>query len=181
MILSDHDLKEKIASKEIEVTPLQDFQIQPASIDLTLGNEFLLPNHSGSEPVSLENPSTYQIIHADRFVIEPKKFLLARTKEQIKLPNDLTAFVEGRSSIGRLGLFIQNAGWVDPGFYGTITLELFNASDYPIELIADRRICQIVIAKTSSLVEKPYQGKYQGQIEPTASKIFLDQDNGSTH
>ena len=90
--------------------------------------------------------------------------------EYIKLPADLTAFIEGRSSIGRMGLFVQNAGWVDPGFEGEITLELFNANQrVPIRLQAGRRICQIVFARTDQPSEAPYAGKYLGQRGPTAS------------
>lgn len=176
MILSDQDIKAKLASETLVINPLDPLQIQPASIDLTLGNEFLLSDHQLDKVISMEYPGKYKKIKTEKFIIEPKKFILARTREKIELSADLTAFVEGRSSIGRLGLFIQNAGWVDPGFQGTITLELFNASDYPIELIANRRICQIVIAQTTSRSDCPYKGKYLGQTEPTASKIFLDQD-----
>ena len=80
-------------------------------------------------------------------MIPPHGFVLGTTLEWIKLPNNITAFVEGRSSIGRLGLFIQNAGWVDPGFEGNITLELYNANQVPIELSSGRRICQLVFAE----------------------------------
>jgi len=91
------------------------------------------------------------------FVIQPKHFILATTREYIKLPDYLTAFVEGRSSLGRLGLFIENAGWVDAGFPGM-------------------RICQLVFAKMEEPAEKPYRGKYQGQRGTTASRIYMDED-----
>ncbi|MFR7444964.1 MAG: dCTP deaminase [Sellimonas intestinalis] len=96
--------------------------------------------------------------------------------EYISLPNDLTAFVEGRSSLGRMGLFIQNAGWVDPGFEGEITLELFNANRCAIELQAGRRVGQLVFAKMDACALHPYNGKYQGQTGATGSKAFLDPD-----
>lgn len=100
--------------------------------------------------------------------------MLATTIETIMLPPHLTAFVEGRSSIGRLlGLFIQNAGWVDPGFSGQITLELFNASRLPIELTVGRRICQIVIAEVNGQAD-PYKGKYLEQKGATGSAIYRD-------
>ena len=86
----------------------------------------------------------------------------------------MTAFVEGRSSIGRLGLFIQNAGWVDPGFEGEITLELFNANKCAIELQSGRRVGQLVFAQLDVHTLNPYQGKYQGQRGATGSRIFLD-------
>ena len=100
--------------------------------------------------------------------------MLATTMEFVELPNNLTAFVEGRSSLGRLGLFIQNAGWVDPGFKGEITLELFNANRCAIELNAGRRVGQLVFAKLDEHALNPYRGKYQGQRGATGSKVFLD-------
>ena len=96
--------------------------------------------------------------------------------EYFSLPDDLTAFVEGRSSLGRMGLFIQNAGWVDPGFEGEITLELFNANRCAIELKSGRRVGQLVFAKMDCKALKPYSGKYQKQRGATGSKVFLDGD-----
>ena len=103
--------------------------------------------------------------------------MLATTKEYIKLPDNLTAFVEGRSSIGRMGLFIQNAGWVDPGFEGQITLELYNANRLPIKLEADRRICQLVFASMDNKADNPYCGKYQGQKNTVGTRVFKDPEN----
>ena len=97
--------------------------------------------------------------------------------EYFELPNDLTAFVEGRSSLGRMGLFIQNAGWVDPGFKGEITLELYNANRCAIELKAGRRVGQLVFAKMDAVSLNPYNGKYQGQKGATGSKVYLDKEN----
>ncbi len=97
--------------------------------------------------------------------------------EYIELPNDLTSFVEGRSSLGRMGLFIQNAGWVDPGFKGEITLELFNANRQAIELTAGRRVGQLVFADTKEPAINPYKGKYIGQKGATGSRIVLDFEN----
>ena len=102
--------------------------------------------------------------------------MLATTEEVIRLPDYLTAFVEGRSSIGRLGLFIQNAGWGDPGFEGAITLELFNANAAAMRIVAGRRICQLVIARADGPVARPYAGKYQGQRETTGSRAYLDEE-----
>jgi dCTP deaminase len=99
--------------------------------------------------------------------------------EYVKLPDDLTSFVEGRSSIGRMGLFIQNAGWVDPGFEGQITLELYNANSLPIRLEAGRRICQLVFCKMDQVAENPYRGKYQGQRGTTGSRVFKDSESGN--
>ena len=107
-------------------------------------------------------------------VLLPGQFVLATTMEYIGLPDNLTAFVEGRSSLGRMGLFIQNAGWVDPGFQGEITLELFNANRCAIELKAGRRVGQLVFAELDQTAQNPYRGKYQGQKGATGSRVFLD-------
>lgn len=96
--------------------------------------------------------------------------------EYFELPNDLTAFVEGRSSLGRMGLFIQNAGWVDPGFQGEITLELYNVNRCAIELKAGRRVGQLVFSRMDDTALHPYRGKYQKQKGATGSKAFLDKE-----
>ena len=114
-----------------------------------------------------------------RYVLLPGQFVLATTMEYFRLPDDLTAFVEGRSSLGRMGLFIQNAGWVDPGFEGEITLELFNANRCAIELKAGRRVGQLVFAKMDDKAENPYRGKYQGQRGATGSRISQDSDSSA--
>lgn len=110
------------------------------------------------------------------YLLLPGQFVLATTMEFVALPDDLTAFVEGRSSLGRMGLFIQNAGWVDPGFQGEITLELYNANRFAIELKAGRRIGQLVFAKMDRAARNPYRGKYQGQTGATGSRVFLDRE-----
>ena len=99
--------------------------------------------------------------------------------EYVELPDYLTAFVEGRSSLGRMGLFIQNAGWVDPGFRGEITLELYNANRCAIELKAGRRVGQLVFAQMDQAAMHPYRGKYQGQTGATGSRVFLDTEAGA--
>lgn len=97
--------------------------------------------------------------------------------EYVELPDNLTAFVEGRSSLGRMGLFIQNAGWVDPGFRGEITLELYNANRCAIELKCGRRVGQLVFAQMDDIALNPYNGKYQGQVGATGSRVFLDNES----
>ena len=128
------------------------------------------------ESISLDREVEYLEIRQQEIVIPPHSFLLAVTKEYIRLPDNITAFVEGRSYIGRIGLFIQNAGWVDPGFEGTITLELFNANRLPIRLASGRRICQIVFARMDGPAGVPYAGKYQGQRNPVGSRVYQDSD-----
>jgi dCTP deaminase len=176
MILSDTTLKKMLQSGELLVEPITPEQIQPASIDLRLSDHFLKVNENTLEIIRLDSELQYEELNQREIVIPPHSFLLATTREYIRLPNDLTAFVEGRSSIGRIGLFIQNAGWVDPGFEGTITLELYNANRLPIRLQEGRRICQLVFARMDQVANRPYQGKYQGQQGATGSRIAQEQD-----
>ncbi|MET3690127.1 dCTP deaminase [Priestia megaterium] len=175
MILSDKTIEQKIKDKQLHIEPLTDNQIQPASVDLRIGSSYLKIEEHQIGVMSLDQEIKYEHLKSDEIIIPPHSFLLATTLEYIKLPNDLTAFVEGRSSIGRMGLFIQNAGWVDPGFEGQITLELYNANRLPIRLIKGWRICQLVFVEMDQSTVNPYRGKYQGQKNATGSKIFLDE------
>lgn len=171
MILSDASIREYLDSGKLSIDPLTPEQLQPASVDLRLSNHFLKVDENRFDAIRLDADIAYQELVQTEIVIPPHSFLLASTKETIRLPDDLTAFVEGRSSIGRIGLFIQNAGWVDPGFEGTITLELFNANRLPIRLQEGRRVCQLVFARLDRAAENPYSGKYQGQHRATGSRI----------
>lgn len=176
MIYCDSTLREKINNKEIILDPLIEENIQPASIDVTLSNHFLEPGFNGAV-VDLTNPIKYNEFIADKhngFVLRPHTFVLASTREYIGIPDNVTAWIEGRSSIGRIGLFIQNAGWIDPGFEGTITLELFNASNYSIRLIPGTKVGQIIFAELDDRCKFPYVGKYQCQSITTGSKIYED-------
>ena len=176
MIISGKSIKEKIATGDIIVKPLEDYQIQPASVDLRLGDEFLIPDQENTLFIDMNKEIKYRKIVSESFIVAPKSFVLARTKEYIEVPLNLVAFVEGRSSIGRLGLFIQNAGWIDTGFKGTITLELFNACNVPIRLDKDRRICQIVFMKLDKELKQGYKGKYLNQINVTGSEVGKDSE-----
>lgn len=192
MILSDITIRERLNDDlviTIDGKRITDGEaIQPASFDLRLGGSFAFPLandrfvsprgkvYSAVDPTLPAETSPWESLSDKAFYIKPKEFVLATTKEYIKLPNDLTAFVEGRSSIGRMGLFVQNAGWVDPGFEGEITLELFNASDNTIRLVEGMRIAQLVFAKLDRPAENPYNGKYQGQKGATGSRVYKDGD-----
>ncbi|MEJ9233080.1 dCTP deaminase [Peribacillus butanolivorans] len=176
MIQSSKTILKKIKEKELIIEPITPSQLQPASIDLRIGNHFLTIDEYSTPLISLDKPAIYKEIYKDHIIIPPQAFVLGTTIEVIKLPNNMTAFVEGRSSIGRLGLFIQNAGWVDPGFEGHITLELYNANRVPIELKAGRRICQLVLA-TLDQETTPYIGKYYGQNKATESQVYLDEES----
>lgn len=179
MILSDKTIMSLLQKGTLSITPLQDNQIQPASVDIRLGNTFSIVEDSSTAILTLSEKILYKKIHAEKYLLMPGQFVLATTMEYIKLPNNLTAFVEGRSSLGRMGLFIQNAGWVDPGFSGEITLELFNANRCAIELQTGRRIGQLVFAQMDQEALHPYRGKYQEQRDATGSKVYLDEESGT--
>ncbi len=174
MILSDQTIRRMLEEKSLVIEPLEERQIQPASVDIRLGNTFSVVEDSSTGIIDLEREIRYKTIETDKYLLLPGQFVLATTMEYIALPEDLTAFVEGRSSLGRMGLFIQNAGWVDPGFCGEITLELYNANRCAIELTAGRRVGQLVFARMDAPALKPYNGKYQGQRGATGSRVYLD-------
>lgn len=176
MILSDKTLMKMLEENELVVEPIEKEQIQPASIDIRLGNTFSIVEDTSTGIINLENEIKYKTITSDTYILLPNQFVLATTMEYFDLPDDLTAFVEGRSSLGRMGLFIQNAGWVDPGFKGEITLELYNANRCAIELKAGRRVGQLVFAKMDDKAINPYNGKYQGQRGATGSRVFMDKE-----
>lgn len=175
MVLSDKTIMRMLQEGELKISPLEESQIQPASVDIRLGNMFSINEDLPTGVINLEEEIRYRTIETDRYVLLPGQFVLATTREYIELPDYLTAFVEGRSSLGRMGLFIQNAGWVDPGFRGEITLELFNANRCAIELKAGRRVGQLVFAQMDDSALHPYQGKYQGQTGATGSRVFMDE------
>ena len=174
MILSDSGIKELLNAGQLGIEPFTEQHIQPASYDLTLSDHFLFLDESKISELSLTSEIPYTEHKGQNVLIEPRSFCLASTSEYIKVPNGISAFVEGRSSIGRMGLFIQNAGWVDTGFEGQITLELFNASPLPIRLEAGRRICQLVFCNMDQPAKKPYQGKYLKQRLSVGSLISKD-------
>ncbi len=174
MILSDRTILKMIEDGTLSIAPIGQEQIQPASVDIRLGDTFGIVEDSSTGMITLESEIRYKTLKTDTYILLPGQFVLATTMEYVSLPNNLTAFVEGRSSLGRMGLFIQNAGWVDPGFQGEITLELFNANRCAIELKAGRRVGQLVFAEMDCEALTPYKGKYQGQKGATGSRVYMD-------
>lgn len=188
MILSDKDIKKYLKEKKISIEPLLDpeIQIQPSSVDLRLGNEFRIFKYSElpfinprNHEVSKEITELKKISDDSYFVLQPKEFVLGTTLEYVKIPNDLVARLEGRSSMGRLGIIIHStAGYIDPGYEGTITLEISNLGKIPIALYPKMRVCQLVFEKLTSPCERPYgtrmDSKYQGQKTVVESKISED-------
>ena len=179
MILSDRTIQTLLENGTLRISPLGPGQIQPASVDIRLGDTFSVVEDTSSGIVTLEKEISYKTIRSESYLLLPNQFVLATTMEYVELPDYLTAFVEGRSSLGRMGLFIQNAGWVDPVFRGEITLELYNANRCAIELKAGRRVGQLVFAQMDQAALHPYRGKYQGQTGATGSRVFLDTEAGA--
>lgn len=191
MILSDRDIRRRLEEGGLVVEPLDDpgLQIQPASIDLRLGNEFLefersnIPCiHPESEEETEEYTRRRVVESGDEYVLHPGDFVLGTTYETVEIPDDLVARVEGRSSLGRLAVVVHaTAGFVDPGYRGQITLELSNLGTAPVALRPEEmRISQIVLTELSSPAETPYGdergSKYQDQDGPTASRIGNDEE-----
>lgn len=187
-MLSDKDIKAALASGAIVVDPLEDpsIQIQPASIDLRLGNQFRIFRHAQKafiDPLrdNLEDyTEVLEVEDSEPFILHPGEFVLGSIKEYIKIPDYLVAKVEGRSSLGRLAILVHaTAGFIDPGFEGNITLELSNVGKMPVAFYPNMRICQISFEEMSSPSDIPYghpsrRSKYQGQRGPTASRISRD-------
>lgn len=174
MILGDSALNELFEANVIENAELG--QINPASINLRLGDTFAIPIKPKTGFLVLGDKIEYYIERVedgDSIAIKPRGFMLATTLEKVNMPATMAAFVQGRSSIGRIGLTVQNAGFVDPGFTGHITLELVNEADYPIVLPVGYPVAQLVFFDTS-FVAVPYHGKYNGQIDATGSRMYLD-------
>lgn len=163
-----------MARRELIVDPLTPKSIQSASLDCHLDRHFLVVEDRKMTSIDMDKKIIYKEYEGNEITIPPHSFLLANTREFIEVPSYITAFVEGRSSVGRIGLFIQNAGWVDPGFKGQITLELYNANSLPIQLKSGRRVCQLVFCKLDQPVFSSYKGKYQGQRRATGSLIHED-------
>lgn len=188
MILSDRDLKERLAKGDIGIEPLDDpeLQIQPASVDLRLGRRFVVyklphvPCIDSRDPASVsEYTEEFIIDEGAAFTLHPGEFALGSTVERVRVPPDLVARVEGRSSIGRIAVVVHaTAGFIDPGFDGEITLELSNLGRCAVKLYPGMRISQVVFHTMTSPAERPYGpsrgSKYQGQTGPVASRLAID-------
>ncbi|PSP75291.1 dCTP deaminase [Halobacteriales archaeon QS_1_68_20] len=192
MILSDADIRRRLEDGDLVIEPLDDpeLQIQPASVDLRLGREFLefenanIPCiHPGSEREVDEYVREVVVDRDAEFVLHPGDFVLGTTVEQVEIPADLIAHVEGRSSLGRLAVVVHaTAGLCDPGYQGQITLELSNLGTAPVALSPGMRISQLTFTELTSPAERPYGSergsKYQGQSGPQASRIQHDDEFG---
>ncbi len=187
-ILSDRDIKKYLEEGKIAIEPLEDEkQIQPSSVDMRLGDEFKVfkvVRKPYIDPKDPEDLASYMesttVPEGEAFIIHPNEFALATTYEYVKLPDDIVARVEGRSSMGRLGVTMHvTAGFIDPGFEGRITLEISNIGAMPVALYPGQRVCQIVFETMTSPSEIPYghpdrNSKYMGQKRPESSRIKFD-------
>jgi dCTP deaminase len=185
VLLSDGDIKKELESGRVKVEPFDDAMLQPSSVDVRLDRFFrVFENHKYSviDPAA-EQPdltSPVELKGDEEFILHPGEFVLASTYEVITLPDDVAGRLEGKSSLGRLGLLTHStAGFIDPGFSGHITLELSNVANLPVKLYPGMKIGQLCLFRLSSPAENPYGSakygsRYQGQRGPTASKSWLN-------
>ena len=181
MLLSDRDIRAELDSGRVGLDPLDPAMVQPASVDVRLDRFFrLFDNHRYAhiDPRQEQDELT-RLVEVDpdeAFILHPGEFVLGSTYEQVTLPDDLAARLEGKSSLGRLGLLTHStAGFIDPGFSGHVTLELSNVATLPITLWPGMKIGQLCFFRLSSAAQSPYgtganQNRYQGQRGPTASR-----------
>ncbi|QEE60264.1 dCTP deaminase [Salinibacterium sp. dk2585] len=185
MLLSDRDINAELASGRIGLRPTEPEMVQPSSVDVRLDRFFrLFDNHKYPyiDPAE-DQPELTRLLEVDPekpFILHPGEFVLGSTYEQVTLPDDIAARLEGKSSLGRLGLLTHStAGFVDPGFSGHVTLELSNVATLPIKLWPGMKIGQLCFFKLTSPAERPYGSgatfsRYLGQRGPTASRSHLN-------
>lgn len=185
MVLSDRTIKEEVRRGRIVIEPFDLACVQPSSVDLHLDRQFRVFRHSQWAYIdvrhSMEGLTDLIEVEDDQpFILHPGEFALGSTRERVALPDDLVARLEGKSSLGRLGLLIHStAGFIDPGWDGHLTLELSNVANLPITLYYGMKIGQISFLRLTTPVDRPYGSaglgsKYQGQREPTPSRFYMD-------
>jgi dCTP deaminase len=188
MILSDRDIRARLTKGDLKIEPLADerVQLQPASVDVRLGPEFVIYKPGLIGCIDPKLPETLsvaaervRVADGDAFTLHPGDFALGSTVETVSLPDDLVALVDGRSSIGRLAVVVHaTAGLIDPGFRGQITLELSNIGRIPVRLYPGMRVAQLVVHQLSSPAERPYgvarASSYNDQSGPQLSRLRLD-------
>ena len=185
MLLSDRDIRAEITAGRVAVEPFAESMVQPSSVDVRLDRFFrVFENHKYSviDPSIEQSELTREVVVEpnEHFILHPGEFVLASTYEIITLPDDIAGRLEGKSSLGRLGLLTHStAGFIDPGFSGHITLELSNVANLPVKLFPGMKIGQLCLIKLSSPAEHPYgsavyASRYQGQRGPTASRSWIN-------
>jgi len=183
MVLSDRTIREQIVAGRLVIDPFDDALVQPSSIDLRVSHEFRV-FHTNRQPyIDPREPEAdltelVRVNDGEPFILHPGEFVLGSTLERVGIPDDLVARLEGKSSLGRLGLLIHStAGYIDPGFDGHVTLELANVANLPITLYPGMKIGQMSFMDLDGPAEKPYGSgalgsKYQGQVGPTPSAYW---------
>jgi len=180
-VLSDGTIMRLVREGRIKIDPWDEALVQPASVDLRLGDSFRVFHNYRVTSIDLRDPpqnltEEVKVENGDPFVIHPGEFALGRTMEWVELPEDIVARIEGKSSLGRLGLIVHaTAGFCDPGWKGTLTLEFNNLTRVPIKLYAGLPICQLSFMTLDAPALRPYGHEqlgshYQGQVEATESR-----------
>ena len=185
MLLSDRDIRAELSSGRVVLEPFDEAMVQPSSVDVRIDKYFrVFENHRYPhiDPAE-EQPELTRLVEPERgepFILHPGEFVLASTYEVVTLPDDVAGRLEGKSSLGRLGLLTHStAGFIDPGFSGHVTLELSNVATLPIKLWPGMKIGQLCLFRLSSPAEHPYGSsqygsRYQGQRGPTPSRSFAN-------
>ena len=187
MVLSDRTIRQEIEDGRIVFEPYDPSMVQPSSVDVRVDGKFRVFHNARYPYIDVRRPmedltELVEIGPDDEFILHPGEFVLGQTLERVRLPDDLVARLEGKSSLGRLGLLIHStAGFVDAGFEGNLTLELSNVANLPITIILGMPIGQISFMRMDGPVATPYGSeetgsKYQGQAEPTPSRFHLNFD-----
>jgi len=184
VILSDRSINEAIASGRLGIDPFDPKLVQPSSIDVRLDNKFLVFRNTKRAFIDVKQPADdlMEMIEVgldEPMFLHPHEFVLGSTIERVKMPDDLVGRLEGRSSLGRLGVVIHStAGYLDPAFEGHVTLEISNLANLPVALYPGMRIGQISFSLMTTPADRPYGAargsKYSGQQFPTASRLYLD-------
>jgi dCTP deaminase len=187
VVLSDRTIREEIESGRIVIDPFEPSNVQPSSVDVRVDRQFRVFHNARYPYIDVRQPmddltELVEVSGDEPFILHPGEFVLGQTLERVTLPDDLVARLEGKSSLGRLGLLIHStAGFVDSGFSGNLTLELSNVANLPITIYHGMPIGQISFMRMDGPVERPYGtgeagSKYQGQAEPTPSRFYLNFD-----
>jgi dCTP deaminase len=185
VVLSDRSIRAEIDAGRIVIEPYDESMVQPSSIDVRVDSRFRVFHNSRYPYIDVRQPmdDLTELVEKpgeEPFILHPGEFVLGQTLERVTLPDDLVARLEGKSSLGRLGLLIHStAGFVDSGFSGNLTLELSNVANLPITIYYGMPIGQISFMRMDAPVEHPYgsgekASKYQGQDEPTPSRFYLN-------
>jgi dCTP deaminase len=185
VVLSDRSITEALATGRLVVEPIGEDAVQPASLDIRLDRHFRVFRNHREAFIDIREQAEdltegEEIADDEPFVLHPGEFVLGSTLERVQLANDLVARVEGKSSLGRLGLLVHaTAGYVDPGWNGHLTLELSNVATLPIRLYFGMKIGQLSFQNLTTPADRPYghpdlKSRYQGQTLPTASRIYRD-------